>query len=85
MVTYIDAGTAVQRGTEYTDELPCLPEEPCASANGSIVVRSSDGVHLCPGDDSHRDPVTARCLVWSSGAYRYGRAMAAPVIDQLSG
>ena len=85
MVTYVDAGTAVQRGTEYTDELPCLPEEPCPSANGSIVVRSSDGVHLCPGDDSHRDPVTARCLVWSSGAYRYGRAMAAPVIDQLSG
>ena len=50
----------------------------------SIVVRSYDGVHLCPGDDTHRDPVTKRCIVWSSGAYRYGRAMAAPVIAQLS-
>ena len=83
-VTYIDARTAVQRGTEYTDELPCLPEEPCPTPNGSIVVRSYDGVHLCPGDDTHRDPVTKRCRVWSSGAYRYGRAMAAPVIAQLS-
>ena len=83
-VTYIDAGTAVQFGSDYTDELPCLPEEPCADPEGTSVVRSWDGVHLCPGDDSHRDRATARCLVWSSGAYRYGRAMAAPVIAQLS-
>ncbi len=76
-VTYLDAGKVVQDGTEYVDELPCLPIEPCPDG-GTTLVRSSDGVHLCPGDDSHRDPVTARCLVWSSGAYRYGRAMAAP-------
>jgi hypothetical protein len=84
-VTYIDAGTAVQLGSDYVDQLPCLPEEPCRVPGGTSVVRSFDGVHLCPGADSHRDPVTARCLVWSSGAYRYGRAMAAPVIQQLSG
>jgi hypothetical protein len=83
-VTYVDAGTAVQVGTEYTDELPCLPEEPCPGGSGTTVVRSYDGVHLCPGDDTHRDAVTKRCIVWSSGAYRYGRAMAAPVIAQLS-
>ena len=81
-VTYIDAGTAVQLGSDYVDELPCLPEEPCTDPGGTSVVRSCDGVHLCPGDDSHRDRATARCLVWSSGAYRYGRAMAAPVIAQ---
>jgi len=84
MVTYVDAGTAVQLGTEYTDELPCLPEEPCPGGSGTTVVRSYDGVHLCPGDDTHRDAVTKRCLVWSSGAYRYARAMAAPVIAQLA-
>ena len=40
-VTYVDAGTAVQLGTEYTDELPCLPEEPCPSErlDGRAVVR----------------------------------------------
>ncbi len=54
-VTYVDAGTAVQLGNDYTDELPCLPEEPCPDPNGTSVVRSCDGVHLCPGDDSHRD------------------------------
>jgi hypothetical protein len=81
-VSYIDAGTAVQDGDEYVDELPCLPDERCPEGD-TTVVRSSDGVHLCPGDDSRRDPVTARCLVWSSGAYRYGRAMAAPVRSQL--
>jgi hypothetical protein len=84
-VTYVDAGAAVQLGSDYVDELPCLPAEPCTDPDRTTVVRSSDGVHLCPGDDSHRDPATARCLVWSSGAYRYGRAMAAPVIAQLSG
>jgi hypothetical protein len=83
-VTYIDAGTAVQLGSDYVDKLPCLPEEPCTDPDRTTVVRSFDGVHLCPGEDSHRDPVTARCLVWSSGAYRYGRAMAAPVIAQLA-
>jgi hypothetical protein len=81
-VSYIDAGAAVENGGEYVDELPCLPEEPC-SEGGTAVVRSSDGVHLCPGDDSHRNPDTTQCLVWSSGAYRYGRAMAAPVRSQL--
>ena len=81
-VSYIDAGGAVQDGEDYVDELPCLRDEPCPEGD-TTVVRSADGVHLCPGDDSHRDPVTARCLVWSSGAYRYGRAMAAPVRSQL--
>jgi hypothetical protein len=83
MVTYLDAGRAVQNGADYTDALPCLPVEPCPDS-GTTLVRSADGVHLCPGDDSHRDPSTARCLVWSSGAYRYGRAMAAPVRLQLA-
>jgi hypothetical protein len=82
-VTYVDAGLAVQGGTGYVDELPCLPDEPCPTGSTNVV-RSSDGVHLCPGDDSHRDAATARCLVWSSGAYRYGRAMAAPVQRYLA-
>ena len=82
-VSYVDAGTAVQQGDDYVDALPCLPGEPCPDPSGMNVVRSWDGVHLCPGDDTHRDPTTRACLVWSSGAYRYGRAMAAPVAALL--
>ena len=83
-VTYVDAGTAVQHGTEYTDELPCLPEEPCP---GAAARRSCGRTTVCISarvTTPTAMPVTKRCLVWSSGAYRYGRAMAAPVIAQLS-
>ena len=58
--------------------LPWLRDRPLS------LVRAPDGVHFCPaGKDAHRG-VTATCPVWSSGAYRYGSAMAQPVVLDLT-
>jgi len=82
-VRFVDAGQAVLDHGQYTDYLPCLPNEPCS---GPVIggvrmnkVRAPDGVHFCPV------PITgaARCPVWSSGAFRFGAAMAAPVIAEF--
>ncbi len=89
-VTYVDAGASVElpRHT-YTDTLPCLEHEPCAGpvVGGvhSNVVRSTDGIHFCPsvvGDDAG---VIGRCAVYSSGAYRYAKAMADALTKNRSG
>jgi hypothetical protein len=83
-VHFVPAGTVVLLdGTTYTDYLPCLPNEPCTGptigGKRTNRVRAPDGVHFCPV------VVTGRhaCPVWSSGAFRFGTAMAAPVIAQF--
>jgi hypothetical protein len=85
---YIDAGASVLLDGHWTETLPCQPNEPCTGgrdANGTRVnvVRAPDGVHFCPGAPHAVRGVTARCLVWSSGAWRFGNAMAKPVIAEL--
>ena len=79
-VRFVDAGQSVLDHGHYTDALPCLPNEPCT---GPVIhgvranrVRAPDGVHFCPVAVSGRAP----CPVWSSGAFRFGAAMAAPII-----
>jgi hypothetical protein len=69
-VAYVDAGAAVESpdGT-YTDRLPCTRFDPDCGPDGTTIVRG-DGVHFCPALE--RDP----CLVWSSGAFRFGMAVA---------
>ena len=84
-VTYVDAGQAVEDHGAYTDTLACLADEPCTGGIDALgrrvdVVRAPDGVHFCPNASGAVLGVTADCPVWSSGAYRYGRAMAAPVV-----
>jgi hypothetical protein len=80
-VRFIDAGRAVLGpGGVFTPTLPCLPSEGAARGcvDGQIVVRAPDGVHFCP--------VATRagvCPVYSSGAARFGRAMADPVARAL--
>jgi hypothetical protein len=85
---YIDAGASVLLGGHWTLTLPCLPKEPCTGgrdANGTPinVVRAPDGAHFCPGAPHAVGGVTPSCTVWSSGAWRFGMAMATPVITQL--
>lgn len=78
---YVDAGAAVERAGQFTETLPCLPVEPCAhvGAGNENPVRAPDGGHLCPA----HQPSSDACPVWSSGAFRFGMAMAEPVIRSL--
>jgi hypothetical protein len=81
-VTYVDAGSAVERTDGgYAQTLPCLPAEPCLGPllDGvrSNVVRAPDGVHFCPVEKAAAVGIIGPCPVYSSGAYRYARAMVA--------
>ena len=87
-VWYEDAGAAVLDDDSYTISLPCLSSEPCEGGYNSDglpvnIVRAPDGIHFCPVSGEAFAGVTDNCPVWSSGAYRYGRAMAQPVIEAL--
>jgi hypothetical protein len=84
-VDFVDAGAAVLRDGRWTESLPCLPEEPCTGRPGpdgqpENVVRAPDGGHFCPGSPAATAGMTAACPVWSSGAYRYGLAIADGVV-----
>jgi len=86
-VHYVDAGSTLLDDGEWTATLPCLPLEPCVDGtaeSGAVnVVRAPDGLHFCPaGADAPRG-VTGDCPVWSSGAFRYGAALAQPVLEIL--
>jgi hypothetical protein len=86
---YTDAGASVLADGHWSETLPCLPGEPCTGgrdADGTPVnvVRAPDGAHFCPGAPAAVRGVTAACPVWSSGSYRFGNAMAAPVIAELA-
>jgi hypothetical protein len=79
-VTYVDAGTVVELPEhQYTDTLPCLHGESCTGPviDGvhSNVVRSPDGIHFCPTKTGDESGVIGGCIVYSSGAYRYAKAM----------
>jgi hypothetical protein len=86
---YIDAGASVLLRGHWTKTLPCLLTEPCTGgrdANGTPVnvVRAPDGAHFSPGAPPAVHGVTTGCRVWSSGAWRFGNAMAAPVIEDMA-
>ena len=72
----VPAGIAVTDHRNWTARLPCLPNEACGP-DGTVVVRSPDGVHFCPV----QVPPLTECPVYSPGAFRYGTAMALAVLD----
>jgi len=87
---FVDAGAAVTDHGRWRATLPCLPEEPCASAGHpprqsvDEVVRAPDGAHFCPVARPAVGGVIGGCPVWSSGAYRFGTAMADRIPLDLS-
>ena len=88
VAAYVDAGAAVLDHGHWTATLPCLPNEPCTGgtdlrSRGVNVVRAPDGGHFCPASEAAKRGVVGACPVWSSGAFRYGNAMATPVLAAL--
>jgi hypothetical protein len=84
-VSFVDAGAAVlDSAGRWTATLPCLPDEGPGEgcAGGRIAVRAPDGAHFCPGAPAAVHGVTGTCPRWSSGAVRFGRAMAAAVASR---
>ncbi|MBL7496317.1 DUF459 domain-containing protein [Frankia nepalensis] len=69
--TVVRASLAVTDQGRFTPTLPCEPEEPCGP-DGRITVRAPDGVHFCP----HPVEPAGICAEYSSGARRYGLAVA---------
>ena len=85
---FVGAGSALLHDGHWTETLPCLASEPCTggvdtTGRGINVVRAPDGGHFCPGAPGATRGVTGTCPVWSSGAFRYGNAMAAAVLRDL--
>jgi hypothetical protein len=88
-VMYVDAGAAVLDHGRWTATLPCVPGEPCTGGTDRAgravnLVRAPDGGHFCPANEEAKRGVVDACPVWSSGAFRYGNAMARPVLAALS-
>ena len=84
---FVDAGAAVLDHGRYTETLPCLLAEGPAQGchDGQITVRAPDGAHFCPHVVFPADDPAGECAVWSSGAFRFGVAMAAPVVARIRG
>jgi hypothetical protein len=86
---YLDAGPGVESNGQFTRTLPCLSFEPWgvprkdqAVVAGSNCVRGPDGGHFWPDGNFTSTGFTGYCDEWSSGAFRYGLAMASgPITD----
>ena len=70
-VSFVDAGAAVEDASgAFVLRLPCMPGETQCDPDGSIAVRSEDGVHFCA------DALVLGCKEYASGAFRFAAAIA---------
>lgn len=70
-VSFVDAGASVEDASgAFALRLPCMPGETQCDADGSIAVRSEDGVHFCSVSTQ------GGCNEYSSGAFRFAATIA---------
>ena len=71
-VAFVDAGAAVEDANgAFVLRLPCMPGETQCDPDGTIAVRSEDGVHFCS------NAAATGCSEYSSGAFRFAATLAA--------
>jgi hypothetical protein len=75
-------GPRAALGTKWSMTMKCLATETAAmgcGTDGRILVHAPDGLHFCPTGYADYAAFLAGCSVYSSGALRYGRAVAAAI------
>jgi hypothetical protein len=76
-IAFVDAGAAVEDASgAFVLRLPCMPGETQCDPDGTIAVRSEDGVHFCS------NALATGCTDYSSGAFRFAAAIA-KALDSL--
>ena len=86
---FVNAALAVEWHGHYTDMLPCERGETCTGrwpdGTKTVVVREADGGHFCPVPEVFLGGEfgLSSCPVASPGAYRYSRAIATRVLDDI--
>ena len=84
-VVLADQQALLQGVRSWPRELPCQADDAkVCQKDGSTVVRSADGIHLCP---THNNPIPGglTCDQRSPGAYRFANSIAATIRAVLSG
>jgi hypothetical protein len=76
-VTFVDGGKYLTPHHRFALTLPCLKGERCTGpvvhgVRNNVVRTPSDQAHFCPAANT---PAGAPCPVYSSGAYRFARAI----------
>ena len=84
-VKVINAGRAVELHGQYARVLACRRNEHCSNRPrfGYTYVRARDGLHFCPAILHATVAELEHCSTRASGAWRFGNAQAAPVIEAL--
>jgi hypothetical protein len=77
-VSVSKAGRSALGGSKWRGTMNCLATELALPdcVGGKIIVRAPDTVHFCPAGYVDYWAFFTGCTVYSSGALRYGRAMA---------
>ncbi len=63
----------------FTSTLPCTSIERSCGANGTILVSSPNGIHICPDGTPLSPDVTGTCDGYSTGSFRFVRTMVAAI------